>query len=1121
MPLAMPSARSRDLTGHPPAKRQFELDWLRALVVLGLIPIHAAVIFSTTTDVFIKNAQQSTLMALLGTFAGAWGMPLLFVVAGAAAYFALTHRTAKRYLLERTQRLIIPFLFATLTIIPLQVYAIVSARPDAIRAFPLPVHDPRFAHSFGSFYVEYLRDYGYTLTHFAPSLIIIFWGHLWFIPRLLAYALLTLPLFMYLRTPSGMRAVARAGQFLSLPAMIFLPAVVLALTEMALRPGWLARLTAHWPVYDDWVQFVFFLLYFIYGYLIYASSDLRATVRRSGRMMLSVGVVAFGFALLQHDTLTTNPLNYSLGYIGGIPLRSFVSWFWVVAILAFSMRFLTFSNGLLRYLNEAAFPVYVIHMPVVTIVGVLVITLDLNLYLKFALIIVLALAIALLTFDVAIKRIAVLRFLFGVKLAPTAEPERRAAFTPAFGSSSNRRITMEDEISDMQYLAWPATPIQPSDFEDEVEHEAGHRHHGHETPVSAELPVVDPATTPALPIPSEPTLAQVFRNRSELFADSLRWKAWRNGTWLTMTWRENQTLVHSIIAGLTSLGVRPGERIGILSETRWEWMAADWAILNMGAVCVTIYPSIAEETIQFILTDAEVTFLFLQDGQQYAKIQAIRGNLPALRKIIIFDDTEGLPADPDVVSFSALRTLSKLSTQEQDNLARRYAAAIRPEMPASIIYTSGTTNRPKGAIHTQASMLAQVRSTGVSLTTFRPGMSHLLILPLAHVLGREEHLLAFERGGVTVIGESIHTVARDIREVKPNILVGVPRIYEKAYAAIKAQARAGNAFTWSAFRIADSIGERVVELREKNARVPVHLRLGAALADTLVFRRVREALGGHIVFSVTGGAPVERRILLFFHAAGILVLEGWGLTETMGAVAVNRPEKYRLGTVGPATQDHEVRIAEDGEVLVRGPCVFAGYLNNPAENRAALDSEGWLHTGDTGTIDADGFLTIIGRKKELIITSGGKKVVPDHVESLLKGIHVVSQAAVFGDRQPYLVALLTLDEQGMRAWAADRGIVWSDMKTVMSTDTFKAYLKDMVARVNRHLAHYETIKRFMVVPDDFTPENNLLTPTEKIRRQAIMQRYQRQIESLYAGNEETPGVAGKPQSQTTLPVATP
>lgn len=622
------------------------------------------------------------------------------------------------------------------------------------------------------------------------------------------------------------------------------------------------------------------------------------------------------------------------------------------------------------------------------------------------------------------------------------------------------------------------------------------------TPQAVDIEAFLHRRVPALPPAPEPNVVAMFRDRCARFGDAPHWRIRQpDGAWASMSWRGSQEVVNAVIAGLSALGVRPGTRVGVLSETRWEWLAADWAILGLGAVTVPLYASLTADTIAYMLNNSQVEYVFVQNAEQYQKIASERASLPSLKALIMLDGAEEVgEGERDglrVLSFAALRRLGGLTSEQAEAMARDLAAAIQPEQVASIIYTSGTTNLPKGVIHTHASLMGQVRSTGAALITFTPGTTHLLWLPLAHVLGREEHLIAVDRGGLTSIAESTATLARDIREAHPNIIVGVPRIYEKAYATIVAKATSGGRLQRQIFHWARAVGVSVVERRQRGLALPLTLRLQYLIADRLVFTKVREALGGALDFSITGGAPMGVDVLRFFHAAGVLLLEGWGLTETMGALAVNRVDRYRLGTVGPPTMDHEVRIAPDGEVLVRGPCLFSGYLNLPAENAAALDSEGWLHTGDLGQLDADGFLSISGRKKELIVLANGKKIVPDPIETLLKGIPGVSHAAVYGERKPYLVALLAMDPESVLAWARRQGLEAASAEEVVASPRFAQHLTEGVARVNSQLARYETVKRYAIAPGDFTIENGLLTPTLKIKRGPLYKRFHDLIEGLY------------------------
>jgi long-chain acyl-CoA synthetase len=610
---------------------------------------------------------------------------------------------------------------------------------------------------------------------------------------------------------------------------------------------------------------------------------------------------------------------------------------------------------------------------------------------------------------------------------------------------------------------------------------------------------------------TETNLAQIFRQRAERYGDAVRWRQRHGQDWRSATWRQNQALVNSLIAGLDALGVRRGEVVGILSNTRWEWMAADWAILGLGAITTALYPAQVPETFAFILHDSGARYVFVEDRTQYEKLRSVRQQIPDVRKLILFDDAD-TSDDPWAISFARLCRLGERTPEEADALAAERASAIRPEDRASIIYTSGTTGQPKGAVHTHAALLAQVTAGAAMLPSLRPGMVDLLWLPLAHVMGRVEHLGSYEQGLVTVVAPSLLRLARDLREVKPDVLFSAPQVYEKAYATIMSKAKSGPRATQWLFRRARRIGSRVARLRQKHVPVPIALRVQHGLADRLVLRRVREAFGGRLLFALSGAAALAPDILEFFHGAGVLVLEGWGLTETAGGLTVNTMEQYRLGTVGRAYPGHEVRLALDGEILVRGPCLCTGYHNNPAATAEAFDAEGWFHTGDIGALDSDGFLRIADRAKDLIVTAGGENVAPQLVEQALRAIPTVAQACVYGEGRPYVVALLTLDSTSVQEWAEHQGMGSRDSEAVATTPEFRAFLDEQVAQANAKLTTYEAVRSFDVLPEEFTVEDEDLTPVQKIRRQHIYARYRPKFEALYHGKQRAPQAETKPAS---------
>jgi len=596
---------------------------------------------------------------------------------------------------------------------------------------------------------------------------------------------------------------------------------------------------------------------------------------------------------------------------------------------------------------------------------------------------------------------------------------------------------------------------------------------------------------------TETNFAQLFRNRSARYGKATRWRQKVGDKWVTMTWLENQALVNSLIAGLDALGARRGDVIGILSGTRWEWMAADWAIIGLGGVTVTIYPSNLAPLCAYIINDSGASYLFAENRTQFEKLLSIREQIPGVRKVILFQDAEHYAADPWVMSFDELRRLSPRSPREADAFAAQRAEEIRPGDRFTLVYTSGTTGNPKGVTHTHATFMAQIVAVRNALDTIRPGMTDLLFLPLSHVFGREEHLSGFDRGLSTLINTNLDHLIEDLQAAKPDLFFSVPRIYEKAYAAIQAQVEAGSNTRKRIFHWAERIGLDVAERRSAGRPVPIGLRLRYGLADRLVFKKIRTVLGGNLKFAITASAPLDLKILEFFNAAGVLLLEGWGLTETSGGFTVNRVHRYRFGTVGLTYDGHETRIAEDGEILVRGPCVFVGYHNNPEATAEALDPDGWFHTGDVGELDADGFLKIVDRKKDLIITAAGKNIAPQNVENTLKKAPLVSQVAVYGDRKPYLVALVTLDPEQVQAWCAERGIPFTSVADVYQNPQLRAYLDQGIQAANKELASYETVKYYEVLPEDFTLENELLTPTLKIRRRNIHKLYHDLYESLY------------------------
>ena len=442
--------------------------------------------------------------------------------------------------------------------------------------------------------------------------------------------------------------------------------------------------------------------------------------------------------------------------------------------------------------------------------------------------------------------------------------------------------------------------------------------------------------------------------------------------------------------------------------------------------------------------------------------------------------------------------MSKRSPKEQDAFAAQRASEIQPNDLLTLVYTSGTTGMPKGVVHSHSTFLAQLKGAHAMFPELSQGMVDTLFLPLSHVFGRLEHFVGVDRGFETVYVQSFDQLAETLREARPHLLFSVPRVYEKVYGTIRERVDKGSHTQQRIFAWAEKVGREVSQRKEAHKGIPLGLRMRYAVADRLVFKKVRQALGGRLRLALTGAAPLDIKILEFFNACGTTLLEGWGLTETAAGFTVNSLDHYRMGTVGRVYPGSELRIAEDGEILVRGPEIFLRYNNNAEATAEALDSDGWFHTGDIGTVDHDGYVKIVDRKKDLIITAAGKNIGPQQIENVFKQMPLMSQACIYGDRKPYLVALFTLDPVAATKWAEENGLGTTDIAEIARSPQLRAFLEPHVAAANSQLASYETVKYWEVLPEDFTVANELLTPTLKIRRKLIYQKYGDLYEQLYA-----------------------
>ncbi|MFF4158112.1 AMP-dependent synthetase/ligase [Streptomyces sp. NPDC001678] len=627
------------------------------------------------------------------------------------------------------------------------------------------------------------------------------------------------------------------------------------------------------------------------------------------------------------------------------------------------------------------------------------------------------------------------------------------------------------------------------------------------------------------------------QQRPDTFAEFTEWTAERYGglpalrfrrgdEWAETSHEELRETVRTLGRGLIGLGVRPDDRVAILGETRPEWTHAQFAALAAGAVVVPVYPTAGQEELAWVLGDSGASVVICENAAQAARVTAVRDGLPGLRHLVLMDgdvptdgdptgvpaglpaDTHVLPADthllaPDTHVLPALPATAPLA----ELLAR--AAARKGDDLCTIVYTSGTTGLPKGCRLTHANVVSNQDATA-DLTGAGPGDTTYLYLPLAHIFGQLIQLTTLRRGGaLCYFGGRVENVLAELAEVRPTHLPSVPRLFEKVHAGAVSLAEAHGPEGRARLEAAVRVGLETARLRERGEEPDASLRAAWEAADRRVFAPTRALFGGRLRWALTGAAPIAPQTLDFLRACGLAVYEGYGMTEAAGVITTNHPGAVRPGTVGQAIPGCELRIAEDGEVLARGPGVFAGYHGNTAATAGALDADGWLRTGDIGTLDEEGYLRITGRKKDLIITSSGKNLTPSLWEFAVQQSRWISRAVMVGDRRPYPVALLTLDTAEIMAWAAREGVDFAaggdaggDAGGPARHPAVRRLCEEAVAAANERVARPARIRAFTILAGDFGVENGTLTPTLKLRRTAVAERYAAEIEALYEDRYE-------------------
>jgi long-chain acyl-CoA synthetase len=601
------------------------------------------------------------------------------------------------------------------------------------------------------------------------------------------------------------------------------------------------------------------------------------------------------------------------------------------------------------------------------------------------------------------------------------------------------------------------------------------------------------------PRPAPGTLTKLFFDAVSKFnrPDALQFKT--GGVYKPISHAEVADRVRRAARGLSSLGIRRGDRVGILSENRPEWAIADYACLTVGVTDVPIYPTLPADQIAYMLRDSGAVAIFVSNKVQAEKIREIRSQLPALKTMISFDEVPGL-------TNMSMAELEKRGAQgdnkETAATYREDALLVKPDDIATIIYTSGTTGEPKGVMLSHDNIFSNVEASRKAIP-FDGKDTGLSFLPLSHIFERMAgHYLMFATGTSIAYAESIDTVAANMAEVRPTLVLSVPRLYEKMYARILETALTGGFLKKKIFFWARGVADRWATEKLSGKEPGGLLAKQYAIAQKLVFSKLKARTGGRLRYFVSGGAPLSADINKFFYAAGLEILEGYGLTETSPVIAVNTPENFQIGTVGKAIDGVEIKIAGDGEILTRGPHVMKGYYNKPDATREAIDSDGWFHTGDIGVLD-NGFLAITDRKKDIIVTAGGKNIAPQPLENKVKTNKYVAQAVMLGDKRKFPSMLIVPNFDQLERWATKNNIIWTDRAQLLRMPTIQAKIEREVNKELAGTAHFEMPKKIGLLEHDFSIERGELTPTQKVKRRAIDKHYKALIDSLYEEAERS------------------
>jgi long-chain acyl-CoA synthetase len=589
------------------------------------------------------------------------------------------------------------------------------------------------------------------------------------------------------------------------------------------------------------------------------------------------------------------------------------------------------------------------------------------------------------------------------------------------------------------------------------------------------------------------TVLQTFLKRVRELGDGVAFQVKGGGAWEDLSWNTLLKSVLNLSRALGELGVSKGDSVAIFSNTRFEWTVIDLAIMSLGAATVPIYHTLSLDQIAHILNHSCAKIVFVEDALLLEKVNSVKERLIHLQSSILIEGKgEG----------NEVPLLPQLMKGKIDDSVGDYTELIKSvglQDVASIIYTSGTTGEPKGAELTHANIVGEIDGLRQAIQ-FERGEVGLLFLPLAHVVARAMQFYQLCQGCVCAYAESVEKLPENIVEVRPHFMVVVPRVMEKIYEKIVAEVEKSSTIRKLLFHRSLKIGKKASRKVRRRRVLSLANNAKYWLVQKLVFSKLHKKLGGRIKLVISGGAPLSKDVAEFFHAVGCLILEGYGLTETMAAITINRPDDFKFGTVGKPLSGVKIHLADDGEILVKGTQVFKGYKKPLQSADKDAFEDGWFMTGDLGEFSRDGFLRITGRKKELIVTSAGKNIVPHRVEEIMKSSSYIKDVLVYGDRRKYLSALVVLDSDKLRKFAADNGITFTSLNELINNSATYQLIKSEIECKNRKLARHETIKKFVIIEDDFSQERGELTPTLKVKRESVFEHYKDQIENMYGGN---------------------